>query len=116
MVYYGIAALVILAVGVIIGYHAKNFLSKPNEQKLNDVKEWLIYATSEAEKILGGGTGQLKLRMVYDMFLIKFPDIAKMITFDMFSSLVDQALEEFKRILATNKNVQLYIEGEGGNK
>ena len=116
MVYYGIAALVILAVGVIIGYYAKIFLSKPNEQKLNDIKEWLIYATSEAEKILGGGTGQLKLRMVYDMFLIRFPDIAKMITFDMFSSLVDQALEEFKRILATNKSVQLYIEGEGDNK
>ena len=116
MVYYGIAALVILAIGVVLGYYAKLFLNKPNEQKLNDVKEWLVYAVGEAERILGAGTGQLKLRMVYDMFLVKFPEIAKIITFNMFSSLVDKALEEFKKILSTNKNVQHYIESEGVNQ
>ncbi|MFR6482019.1 MAG: hypothetical protein ACLUPD_10785 [Anaerotignum faecicola] len=41
------------------------------------VKEWLLLAVTEAEKELGSGTGQLKLRYVYDLFLRRFPAVAK---------------------------------------
>ena len=37
------------------------------------VKEWLRYAVTIAEQELGSGTGQIKLRQVYDMFIERFP-------------------------------------------
>ena len=59
-----------------------------------------------AEKELGGGTGKLKLRYVYDLFLTKFNWLAKVITFEQFSDLVDEALEEMKRLLESNNAVK----------
>ena len=53
--------------------------------------------------------GKLKLRYVYDMFLTKFGDLAKMISFEKFSELVDKALEEMKKILESNKKAQEYV-------
>lgn len=38
-----------------------------------NVKEWLLLAVTEAEKALGSGTGQLKLRQTYQMFVKTFP-------------------------------------------
>ena len=59
-----------------------------------------------AEKELGGGTGKLKLRYVYDLFLTKFNWLAKVISFEQFSDLVDEALEEMKRLLESNNAVK----------
>ena len=36
-------------------------------------KEWLLFAVTEAEKSLGGGTGELKLHVTYDAFIKRFP-------------------------------------------
>lgn len=44
----------------------------PSDKQLNKVREWLLYAVTKAEKELGGGTGQIKLRYVYDMFVARF--------------------------------------------
>lgn len=76
-----------------------------------DAKEWLVYATSIAEKQFGGGTGVLKLRFVYDMFLTKFPWLAKIISFDRFSKLVDDALETMKANLEKNKAIKEFVNG-----
>ena len=46
------------------------------------VKEWLIFACIQAEKTLGSGTGKLKLRTVYDMFINQFPFMNVLISFD----------------------------------
>lgn len=78
---------------------------------LANVKEWLLYATTLAEKELGSGTGKLKLRYVYDMFVVKFPWLAKVISFAYFSSLVDESLESMNDLLVTNNAVQLYVNG-----
>ena len=59
--------------------------------------------------MLGGGTGQLKLRYVYDLFVTKFPVAAKFITFTLFSEMVDKALEKFNNLLTSNKNIQNYV-------
>lgn len=67
---------------------------------------------SEAEKMLGGGTGQLKLRLVYDWFVEKFPFIAAFLPFKIFSGWVDIALETFRKWLDENKSFANYIEGE----
>ena len=79
---------VCFVVGVVVS--VKNFTEKPSEEQIKSVKEWLLYAVAEAERYFGGGTGQLKLRFVYDMFIEKFPYTAALITFDTFSNLVDE--------------------------
>ena len=57
------------------------------------IAEWLKFAVAYAEKLLGGKTGQIKLRAVYDMFCGKFPLIAAVLPFRVFSAWVDTALE-----------------------
>lgn len=109
------AALAAVAVG---GYLARDFVSRPTGEQIEAVKEWLLYATTQAEKELGSGTGQLKLRQVYDLFLQRFPLVSRAIPFDLFSGWVDEALERMKRLLATNAAVQSYIgsrNAEGGD-
>ena len=100
-----IAGIAVAVVAVI------KFFNSSTEEQLKDVREWLIFATSLAEKELGGGTGPLKLRSVYDMFLSKFPWMAKIITFERFSGLVDEALPAMKELLKNNLAVQNYVNG-----
>lgn len=87
------------------------FFKLPTATQIKNIKEWLKFAVIEAEKALGSGTGQLKLRLVYDMAVEKFPWIA-VISFDTFSTWVDEALEWMKGQLETNKAVQDMIKGE----
>ncbi|MBQ2973313.1 MAG: hypothetical protein IJE19_03065 [Clostridia bacterium] len=70
------------------------------EQK---VKNWLVYAVSLAESELGSGTGQLKLRSVYNMFVLRFPKLSMIITFARFSELVDDALGIMREMLKNDK-------------
>lgn len=74
-------------------------------------KEWLKYAVCVAEEELGSGTGQLKLHMVYDMFVDKFPALASVLPFNIFSKWVDLALEWMREQLEKNENIRLTIEG-----
>ena len=87
------------------------FLKLPKEEQIKNVKEWLLLAVTEAEATLGGGTGQLKLRYVYDMFAAKFPWVCKMISFDTFSTWVDEALEEMRNMLESNEAAKALVEG-----
>lgn len=91
--------LVAIAVYLIINQRAK-------------VREWLIWAVTRAEKELGGGTGQLKLRQVYDWFVTKFPALSAVLPFKVFSAWVDAALEKMKAMLSNNASVANYVEGE----
>ena len=72
-------------------------------------KNWLVYAVAEAEKVLGSNTGQLKLRMVYDLAVARFPIMAKMLPFNLFGKLVDAALDVMKDMIAKNENIALAI-------
>ena len=75
------------------------------------VIEWLKIAVTEAEKLLGGGMGQLKLRKVYDWFVEKFPFLAAIIPFKVFSAWVDIALATMENWLDNNEHVGKYING-----
>lgn len=75
-----------------------------------NIKEWLIQAVTKAEKELGGGTGQLKLRTVYDWFIEKFPIVAVIIPFKVFSAWVDYALTEMRCWLSQNYSIKKYVE------
>ena len=58
--YLLIIAAVVLTV-IVAGVIA--FIKLPTNKKIANMKEWLKWAVVEAEKALGSGTGQLKLRM-----------------------------------------------------
>lgn len=90
------AAIVCLAVAAIT---VIKFIRTPHPEQIAKVKEWLLLAVMEAEKKFGEDTGVLKLRFVYDLFVTKFPWIAKVLTFDRFSVLVDEALNEMRNLL-----------------
>lgn len=68
-------------------------------------KNWLVWAVAEAEKQLGSGTGQLKLRMVYDIAVARFPIVAKLLPFNLFGKLVDAALKVMNDMIANNTNI-----------
>lgn len=75
-------------------------------------KNWLVWAVSEAESVLGSKTGQLKLRYVYDLAVTQFPLLAKMLPFSMFGKMVDDALEIMRNMIETNEAIKNTIEGE----
>lgn len=99
------------AVGVAIIYINK-FVHIPNNEQLVKLKQWLLFAVIEAEKQYQGGTGALKLRAVYNQFCKVFPSLVPIISFNVFSELVDEALEQMKHLLETNFDIACYVEGK----
>lgn len=74
----------IAAVGGSIGYAIYSFVKMPSDKQLND------------------------------MFVARFEWLAKVITFDMFSMMVDEALEQMRTMLDSNEAVQKLIANEAG--
>lgn len=72
---------------------------------VNGFKNWLVWAVSEAEAVFGSKTGKLKLRYVYDMAVERFPIVAKVVPFSVFSKLVDDALDVMREMIENNKNI-----------
>ena len=103
-----IAAVAVIAVAAT---YLINFFKMPGNAQLDKVREWLLFAVTEAEKELGGGTGQIKLRYVYDMFVMKFPALVKFVSFETFSFMVDEALIKMRHLLETNEKIENYVEG-----
>ena len=106
--YVIVALLAVVAVAVVL---TVRFFKMPTDKQLATVKEWLLYATTLAEKELGGGTGKLKLRYVYDMFVTKFPWVAKVLSFESFSEMVDESLGSMNDMLSNNAAVRLFVNG-----
>ena len=104
-----IALLMIFAGGAIIA--GIKFYKLGKEKKLEMISEWLLLAVVQAEKELGSGTGQIKLRYVYDLFMAKFKYFAMLISFEQFSIMVDGALDKMKVMLSNNESLQSYIGG-----
>lgn len=94
----------------VVGFGIYQFIKLEKDKQLEIVKEWLLLAVVEAEKKLGGGTGQIKLRYVYDMFIEKFKFLALMITFEQFSVMVDMALDKMRLMLSSNEKLKDYVE------
>lgn len=95
-----------------VGASILSFSKLTKEEKLHSVKEWLKFAVCEAEKELGSGTGQLKLRWVYGEAIKQFPFLINMISFEMFAEWVDEALAWMERQLISNKSVRDHVQGE----
>ena len=96
----------------LMAFYVLKFAGLPTKEQLEKVREWLLFAVIQAEKDLGGGTGQLKLRTVYDMFIQRFPDLAMFIPFNRFSDLVDDVLIEMREMLEKNEAIAAIVEGD----
>jgi hypothetical protein len=101
-----IVALVVLA---FIGYEVYTFIKLPNGKKKERIIQWLIYACSQAEISYGAKTGSLKLKSVWSEFIKAFPVIAKLISYEKFSKLVDEALVEMKKMIENNDVIKSII-------
>ena len=101
-----IAAVIAILIGIFVLW----FLKLGKEKQIQIIQEWLLLAVVKAEKELGSGTGQIKLRYVYDLFLDKFKFVSMFITFVQFSDLVDMALITMKEMISNNNQVKDYIE------
>ena len=101
----------LMAATCVIGVGIGRFLKLPNSVQIDKVKEWLLWAVTQAEAELGSGTGQLKLRQVYDGFVQRFPAIAMAVSFDTFSQWVDEALEDMRDMLKQNQAVKNLVGG-----
>lgn len=99
----------VAAAGYVI-WKIYNFIKMPKADQFEAVKEWLLWAVAEAEKLYGSGTGVLKLRYVYDLFLSRFKELEYFITFDEFSKMVDDSLIGFKDLLEKNEKINNYVE------
>ena len=107
--WFNVVGLLIIAVGAI--FYGKKYMEKDKEQKISAIKEWLKYAVTVTEKALGEKTGKLKLQMIWSMATAQFPFITKLLTFEQFSDLVDDALAWMKTQLETNPNIRAAIIG-----
>lgn len=107
---------ILLALLAGCGYVAYKVITSMTGKQLSEqllkVREWLLWAVTAAEKELGGGTGALKLRQVYDMFLQRFPNVAVKITFYAFSEMVDDVLVVMRKMLENNHAVKALVDGE----
>lgn len=107
--YVIIGVIALLVVGGIAVY---KFAGLPTPNQISKIKSWLLYAVTKAETELGEKTGQLKLHTVYDLFIVRFPQTAKLVSFKTFSLWVDDALDEMKKMLENNKKIEELVKGK----
>lgn len=106
---------IVIALIVLVAFVASAivyFFKLPTSTQIANLKEWLKFAVTEAERALGSGTGQLKLRLVYDMAVQNFPWLLKIVSFETFSEWVDEALEWMNKQLDTNNKIHNIVKGE----
>lgn len=87
--------LIVAAIAVVafIIFAAVKFFKMPTKTQIDCLKKWLRTAVIQAEITLGSKTGALKLQMVYDMAISKFPWVATVVPFEAFRAFVDEALK-----------------------
>ncbi len=116
LVKYWFLLVVAMVLLFLIGLKIYIFTKIPSKKQIETIKKWLLYAVIEAERELGSGTGKLKLRYVYDMFIVRFWHLSNVITFEMVSILVDGALDEMREMLTKNEAVSQYVGVKRGDK
>lgn len=102
--------LVVILACLVIGYvYVNKFKNLPTEQQQEMVKAWLLAIVIEAERTFKNKTGVVKLSWTYNRFCETFPYLADIISFELFSILVDEVLEQMKHLLETNKYISDYV-------
>lgn len=102
---------VILAAIVVVYVRFKKFAGLPSDEQQAKAKAILLAIVIEAERQFGGQTGKLKLSWAYSRFVELYPSLASLIPFELFSTLVDEVLEQMRNLLETNESIKRYVEG-----
>lgn len=97
--------IVLFVICFALGMFLGKFVKKSRKEKIEVVKNWLLYAVTMAERELGSGTGRIKLGQVYEQFLLVFPQLQYVISFDMFAKLVDEVLVQFQELIEENVTI-----------
>lgn len=90
-------------------YAVLRFLKLTPQQQLGKVKTALLYMVTEAEKELKSKTGRVKRSMVWEWLVERFPIISLFITEEKYDKLLDQALDEFRKMLEDNDSLYDYV-------
>lgn len=90
-------------------YAVLRFLKLTPRQQLGKVKTALLYMVTEAEKELKSKTGRVKRSMVWEWLVERFPIISLFITEEKYDELLDQALDEFRKMLEGNDSLYDYV-------
>lgn len=101
-----VIALILVLITV---YAVLRFLKLTPKQQLDKVKTALLYMVTEAEKELKSKTGRVKRSMVWEWLVERFQIITLFITEEKYDELLDQALEEFKKMLESNDSLYDYV-------
>ena len=104
LIFFVAFILVLSAVSAVL-----RFLKLTPKQQLDKVKTALLYMVTEAEKELKSETGRVKRSMVWEWLVERFPIITMFITEEKYDELLDQALEEFRKMLETNSRLYDYV-------
>lgn len=104
--------LILIVLLLVLIFSVYKFVKLGKVKQIENIKQWLIYACFEAEKILGSKTGQVKLRYVYDLFVSKFKFVSYFISFELFSKWVDDSLIEMKDMINNNDSIRKIVEGD----
>lgn len=99
-----------LCVGAAIALSIRHFIKLPTSEQIKTIRAWLLQAVLLAEQEYGAKTGKLKLSSVYSAFCVALPWLAKLISFDKFSEMVDEALIEMRKLLEGNKAIAQIVE------
>lgn len=87
---------------LVIAVFTSAFIALPQTDRISKIQKWLLGAVMKAEEELGRETGVRKLSKVYDVFLVRFPIVSKLIPFFVFKLAVDRALDEMEKLLSQN--------------
>ena len=102
----------LIATGVAGTLIVQSFIKLPLSAKMDIVRNWLVWAVTEAEEALGEGTGPAKLRYVYDLMAQRLPWATLIIPFETFKVMVDEALVIMRKMLQTNPAIAAVIQPE----
>lgn len=106
---FDVALGVILILGALYAV-VSYFLSESKDNRKKQIKIWLRYAVIMAEQKFKSKTGKVKLSYVYNLFLEKFPRIAKYISVEEFEEYVNAALQEMNDLLSTNSSIKNIVD------
>lgn len=101
----------VIAILVVAGVAVYKFLQLPTNAQIEKVKKCLLAWVISAEVDLGGGTGKVKLSVVYGYFVTAFPILKNFVSFETFSRWVDEALDIMREMLKENTNLKQVVEG-----
>lgn len=101
----------VIAILVVAGVAVYKFLQLPTSAQVEKVKKCLLAWVISAEADLGGGTGKVKLSVVYGYFVNAFPMLKNFVPFETFSGWVDEALDIMREMLKENTNLKQVVEG-----